>query len=327
MRIGVTGAKGFIGSWLIPELEAAGHEVRTTDRTQGGEPHRFEHYSVDLNYEGMVRRWLDMTEGLDAVVHLAALYGRRQGEHDLMATASTNAGLTAELARECHRRGIRFVYTSSSEVYGRAKDSIRSKHQHMERSRYAWEDATKPLNMYGLTKKWGEEATRMYCADHRILRLNMPYGPASPEGQYARNSATPAPGGVNFLYIALWSALHGLPFQAHRGTSRSYTYVSDTVRAIRRLLEQDTSGTWNVCRSDDYYTAEQIGRLAMDYTSADQSLMTVVDVPADVTEEKFMDVSPLYAGGWEPVVSFEEGVLETLKYLSNFDKEGKWLNR
>ena len=124
----------------------------------------------DLGYEQARQAWLEAARP-DLVIHLAALYGRVWGERDLTATAAANAGMTAALARDVADAGARLLYASSSEVYGAAAASPDPL------------DGTSPLgplNMYGLTKKWGEEACRLYCPDGlAVARLNMPYGPAA----------------------------------------------------------------------------------------------------------------------------------------------------
>ena len=70
MRVLVTGAKGFIGSWLTPELESAGHEVIGVDHADG-------YLEIDGQFAEMLEEHRP-----DTVVHLAAKYGRLKGEVD-----------------------------------------------------------------------------------------------------------------------------------------------------------------------------------------------------------------------------------------------------
>ena len=84
MKVHVTGAGGFIGSALVPELRRAGHEIVVPDAAQ-------------------------------AIVHLAAIAHRRAGRQEL---SDVNVSLTERIARQAAARGARFVFMSSVKVHG-----------------------------------------------------------------------------------------------------------------------------------------------------------------------------------------------------------------
>jgi nucleoside-diphosphate-sugar epimerase len=312
LRIAVTGAAGYIGGHLCRELTARGHEVYAMDKrwrdVAAGE---YETWGFDLADDESRKVWLAVRP--DVVVHLAALYGRVWGEADLIATAAQNAGITAAVARDTAKASARLVYVSSSEVYGSAAGSPGA--------------MLAPLNMYGLTKKWGEEAARLYCPDGLVIaRLNMPYGPpvTDPErGTSPPHSGRAGPSGYNMLHTFLWQAANGLPVTVHRGAERSMTWIGDAVAGLAQLTETEGLSwpAWDVCRDDDYRSVADIAALAVKLAGS-QSEVREVEMPEGITPRKRLGSSPLRHLGWEPKVSLEDGMVMSLPHFARYDAGG-----
>lgn len=119
MRVMVTGHEGYIGAVLAPMLRAAGHEVVGLDcgLYRGAEVAPLERFpALDRDVRDIEPRDLD---GIDAIVHLAALSNDPLGDLDPRLTYEINHEATlrvAELARRC---GVgRFLFASSCSVYG-----------------------------------------------------------------------------------------------------------------------------------------------------------------------------------------------------------------
>jgi nucleoside-diphosphate-sugar epimerase len=313
LRIAVTGAAGYIGGHLCAELLARGHEVWAADRAfppGGVQCSYFSEFGLtDSAYRA---QWLQWAKP-DVVVHLAALYGRVWGEADLIETAAQNAGVTAALARDTAKAGARLVHVSSSEVYGAAAGQPGA--------------MLAPLNMYGLTKKWGEEAARLYCPDGLVIaRLNMPYGPpvTDPErGTSPPHSGRVGPHGYNMLHTFLWQAANGLPITVHRGAERSMTWIGDAVAGLAQLAETDGLSwpAWDVCRDDDYRSVADIAALAVKLAGS-QSEVREVEMPEGITPRKRLGSSPLRHLGWEPKVSLEDGMAMSLPHFARYDAGG-----
>jgi nucleoside-diphosphate-sugar epimerase len=140
VRVLVTGARGFVGSHLVPALASAGHEAIPTTRADG-----------DLLEEGVIGRLLDEHQP-DATVHLAGLIGWIAAERDPGEAIRENTAMTALVARACRDRGVRLAQGSTENVKA-------------------------PAGVYALSKRWAEEAARHYCPDVLLLRLSGPYGP------------------------------------------------------------------------------------------------------------------------------------------------------
>lgn len=311
MRIAVTGAAGYIGGWLYQELSARGHEVHAMDHVPGPGTLQGGWRTFDLADEPARSYWLTSRRP-DVVVHLAALFGRVWGERDLAETARVNAGLTAALARDTAAVGARLVYVSSSEVYGTAAE---------------YGGSPDPLNMYGLSKLWGEEAARLYCPDGLVIaRLSMPYGPPvrDPEpGTSPLHSGRVGPTGYNMLHTFLWQAANGLPLTVHQGAERSMTWIGDTVAGLTLLTESEGLcwPAWDVCRDDDHRPVAEIAALAVKLTGS-ASEVCEVPMPGGVTPRKRLGSSPLRNLGWQPRVSLEDGMRMAVRHFARYDEHG-----
>lgn len=303
MKILVTGAKGFIGSHLVPELSKNGkHTVISTDIEDG-----------DLRLE---RTALDLIDyyNPDVVVHLAAQVGRVFGEDDLERSITNNALATARVAQACSAYKARLVYCSTSEVYG-------------DQDNYICVEGGKevvPHGMYGLSKRWGEEAARLYAPDKlQIVRLSMPYGPGLPAGR-----------GRAALINFLWNASHNKPLTVHRNGKRSWCWIGDTVRGFRMVIEQGEKaytaeqsesglGVYNIGRDDNEVLMIDVARMACDLVGASYKLIEEIDPPSNQTVVKRLSTKKLMDLGWTPEIDLYEGMHMTWDVMKNtYDEKG-----
>ena len=286
-RILVTGVGGFIGSYLVPELEAAGYRVDGIDRDE-----------ADLDVPGDFADVVSRKE-YDIVVHLAAKTSRLLCEEYPVAAIRDNVTATTFVARECGKRGIKLVYASTSEVYGHQGDVWLTE-----------ASPTVPTGIYALTKLWGEQVVKLYVPDALIMRLSMPYGPfQAPAGFSPVGKGRAAI--VNFLY----QALHRQLIPVHIGAERSLCYVTDTVLAIRMLLEQGRTGIWNVGRDDATVPMRELAQVACTLTGAPLSLIQDVPAPERQVVVKRLSMQKLLFIGWRPTVGTHEGMKKVLAWV------------
>ena len=298
MKVLVTGAAGFIGQHLCAELDRSGHEVVRTDITYTGLPGSTREF-LDCRHHGIGPNPVEsalVRSRPDVVVHLAAKVGRLFGEDDIRQTIDDNAYMTANVAKACGEQGVRLAYASTSEVYGDWGYEL------------CFEDApfTRiPHNCYGLSKRWGEEAARLYAPEGlTVFRFSMPYGPGLPAG---RGRAAL----INFLY----NALHGLPITVHRGSERSWCWIGDTVRAARLVIERTEGGAFNIGRDDNAISMRAVAEMACELVGADPSLIQEVEAPGRQTVVKRLATQKIRDLGWEPRVELEEGMRRTLEWV------------
>ena len=234
MRVGVTGAAGFIGSHLCERLLDEGCEVVGVDDLSYGAManlHRclpdpaFSFEELDCTRRRALRRAFD---GCDAIAHLAAKKIPRFG--GTLATLEVNvAGVNAACATAL-ALDADIVITSTSDVYGTAEPPFA-------------EDG--PLTIGPpTTKRWAYAVSKMYdehvalaLAEERglrttVLRLFNAYGPHNHRSWW---------GGPTVTFID--SLLDGRPVEIHGDgrQTRTFTYVSDTVDGFVRALRTPAS--------------------------------------------------------------------------------------
>jgi UDP-glucuronate 4-epimerase len=219
----VTGGLGFIGSRLCGALVDAGLEVRCVDDLSG--THAFG--TGRSAAAALAARGVEVViapaspthlRGTGAAIHLAALPGVRT-RRPAAALRSVNVDLPERLARAAAARGARFVFASSSSVYGNAGVLPTPESA-----------LPAPLNPYAESKVAGEAAVLAAGGDAVIVRPFSVYGPGQrPEMAFAR-------------WIAALESGEPIPFRAAPGTARDFTYVDDAVAGLIAALTRGRPG-------------------------------------------------------------------------------------
>jgi UDP-glucuronate 4-epimerase len=233
MRILVTGGAGFIGSHLVEKLLAVGHEGVILDDFNDFYDPQIKHANVagfakdvtichvDLRESDSVRSVFHR-EKVDAIVHLAARAGVRPSIQYPRLYYDANVIGTLHLLEAARVTGIeRFIFASSSSVYGASKTVPFSEEQHL----------TQVLSPYGATKIAGEFLCSTYSHLYQMrvvaLRYFTVYGPRQRPDL----------------------AIHQFTRRIHAGqpidqfgdgsTGRDYTYIDDIIQGTMAALEYD----------------------------------------------------------------------------------------
>ena len=241
----VTGGMGFIGHNVVRLLEQQGHNAIVFDNftNYGTIPHNelyelhkerrslidAQVYNGDLFQGSLVNFVIDLHK-IDTVIHLASFPRQKAvAQHPVAASSTMCTGLVS-LLESCVEHDIKkFVYVSSSMVYGEFSDGVR-------------EDATcDPLGQYGILKLAGEWLVRDYTRRtglaHTIIRPSAVYGPRDVEDRV-----------ISKFFAA---AMRNETIHVKGANERlDFTYVDDVARGIVKaaLADAANNSTYNVTR-------------------------------------------------------------------------------
>lgn len=215
----VVGGCGFIGSALVRELADVG-PVRVLDDLSTGALANVEGVEgVDVVVGSMLdpSAVTEAIEGIDTIFHLACL-GVRHSIHSPERNHEVNATGTLRLLEASRQVGIeRFVYTSTSEVYGTAT-SVPMSEDH----------PTLPHTVYGGSKLAGEAYVRAYHRTYGLPTVVLrPFNAYGPRSHHEGDSGEVIP---KFLVRAM-NDLPPLVF-GDGSQTRDFTYVTDTARGV-----------------------------------------------------------------------------------------------
>lgn len=231
----VVGANGFLGSHLVDELAAAGHQVRAFDRFSGERGPIYTAKGVELRRgEFLSRTDLELAvEGQDIVFHFLSTTTPATAERDPTLDVRTNVAQTIELLESCVSAGVEHFYFASTggAIYGNQGKQL-----------YSEGDRALPVSPYAIGKLTIEHYLRYFQAMHglnsTILRISNPYG--------SRQHPTKLQG---FIPIALRHIIRGEKVVQFGDGSmvRDYIYVEDAVQMILRIVaSSEKSELYNI---------------------------------------------------------------------------------
>jgi NAD dependent epimerase/dehydratase len=309
-RVAVTGAGGFIGSHLVEALVEAGAEVQAMVRYNARDDRgalewvdrstldEVEVHAGDIRSRESVAEAID---GCDLVFHLAAQIAVPHSYTDPRTFLETNVIGTLNVAQACRAQRVeRLVHTSTSEVYGTAREvPITEDHPLNAQSPYAASKIGADQVVLSLARAVGLRAT--------VVRPFNTYGP--------RQSAR------SVIPTIIAQALDGGAI--HLGSlepRRDFTYVSDTVRGFLEIAasEETVGETIQLGTGVDVSIEELVGeleRLLDRDLSVEQDERRVRPEQSEVMRLVASAERARRLTGWEPEVPLVEGLSETVRWI------------
>ena len=316
-RILITGGAGFIGSELVSQLACQNTEIIVVDNLVNGKRENIKDVLsdkvsltvVDIRDDEEMRRLLD---GIDVVFHLACLGVRHsihspKENHEVNSTASL-----ALLARAREAQVKRFVYISSSEVYGTAINVPMTE-----------EHPPFPHTVYGSSKLGGDCYTRAYWKTYGFPTVVVrPFNCYGPRSHHEGDSGEVIP---KFLLRAM-ANLPMIIF-GNGNQTRDFTYVSDTARGIllAGILDDAVGETINIGQGSEISINDLARLIAAEIGKP--------DAPVEHIESRPGDVLRLYADtkkarkllDFQPEVALRQGLRELKHWYESQETSPKSL--
>jgi UDP-glucose 4-epimerase len=309
-KVLVTGGAGFIGSHLVDALIQEGCYVKVIDNLTTGKLENLARHKDDKKFNfvmGDITKYsevVDSMEGIDIVFHLACLGVRHSIKHPFE-NHRVNAEGTLFVLQEAYKKEVeKFIYCSSSEVYGTA-EYVPMPESH----------PTSPCTIYGASKLAGEAYTRSFCKTYgfntTILRPFNTYGPRSHHEGYAGE----------LIPKSIVRSLNGAPVLifGNGSQTRDYTYVEDMAKAMIESAKSDEMGglTLNI-GSNFEISIKQITEKILEMIEAPSSGIEYIENrPGDVLR-LFADATAFKKlTNWKPRFSFEEGLQKTISWFKS----------
>lgn len=301
-RILVTGGSGFIGTNLVSELISRGHEVIAADVLNTD---RKNYVRADVKNYRQIERIFEK-EKFDYVYHLAAEYGRWNGEDYYENLWQTNVIGTKHMLRLQEMHKFRMIFYSSAEVYGDYTGVMTE--DVMEKNPIK---DTYQMNDYAITKWAGElmcmnSATMFGTETVRVRPVNC-YGPFEHYTPYR-----------GFIPKFIYQALHNQPYTVFKGHKRIIDFVEDSCRTWANIVDNFIPGeVYNVAGKPEWEREiKQYSDLILKAVGKDDSQVTYHESEPFTTMIKTIDCSKAVKDlNHNPKVTPEEGIKRTVEWM------------
>ncbi len=306
----VTGGAGFIGSHMVDLLVEEGFRVHIIDNLVGGHPRNLAHHNANPEVVLDQRDIRTLAPG-DSLFRDARFVFHFAGIGDIVPSIdrpldylSTNVQGTVHVLEAARHAGVRkLVYAASSSCYGLAAELPTTENAPIS-TEYP----------YALSKYLGEQAVRhwghVYALPVNCIRIFNAYG--------TRSRTTGAYGAVFGVFLAQKLAGKPLTIVGDGTQSRDFLYVTDVVRAFYAAATTNLTGQiYNLGAGNP----QPVNRLA-DLLGGERVHLPKRPGEPDCT---WADIGKIKSElGWEPRVSFEQGVANMLAVIDYWREAPVW---
>ncbi|HEY9246819.1 MAG TPA: UDP-glucuronic acid decarboxylase family protein [Candidatus Methanoperedens sp.] len=306
MKAIVTGGAGFLGSHLCDLLLARGYDVICVDNLITGNERNISHIRTE-NFRFMrhdVTKPLFLDEQIDLIFHLASPASPVDYMELPIQTLKVGALGTHNMLGLAKEHGARFLLASTSEVYGDPLVNPQSEEY--------WGNVNPvgPRGVYDEAKRFAEAITMAYHRYHkldtRIVRIFNTYGP-----RMRLNDGRVVP---NFISQALRG--EDITVYGDGSQTRSFCFVSDEIEGIYRLMMSDFALPVNIGNPEEHTILEFAGLIKK--ITRSRSKIIFESLPVDDPKQRRPDITKAHELlKWEPEVSLEKGLKETIKYFKD----------
>src|SRR4051794_7950182 len=251
----VTGGLGAVGTYLVKELRSRGHNVFVADMRHNHDPQYArcdvgEFHQVERLWTGggWQNGYAPTGRKFDYVYHLAAEFGRWNGEDYYENVWRTNAVGTKNILRMQEREDFKSVYFSSSEVYGDfdgvMAEDVMDKVEIKQMNDYAMSKWVNEMQVRNSATQFGTKSVR--------VRLFNTYGPGEYYSPYR-----------SVICLFSYRLLHDIPITVYRGYKRTSTFITDMARTLSNISNNFVPGEVYNIGGEDFHTIEEVADIIL----------------------------------------------------------------
>jgi dTDP-glucose 4,6-dehydratase len=307
MRILVTGGAGFLGVHLCERLLSLGHSVIALDNFSTSDEREVSRLALEDRFslvEADVCSFPKLSGPFDAIAHLACPASPDQYLRlgiETLAVGSHGSEFVLELAKA---HGARVLLASTSEVYGDPKESPQNE------AYWGNVNPIGPRSVYDESKRYAEAVfmahRRTFGTNTGIVRIFNTYGPG----------LRPNDGRVVSNFVAQALAGENLTVYGDGLQTRSLCYVDDLVAGLVAMLLSDHPGPVNLGNPSEL-TVLDLAALVLRLTGSSSRIEYRPAPEADPLKRRPDITRAAQLLGWAPIVSLEDGLLETIAWQRN----------
>jgi dTDP-glucose 4,6-dehydratase len=296
-KILVTGSHGTLGRPLVAELNRRGHEVWGCDLQH----HSYENYfRADMSKYRQLERVFE--QPYDYVYHLAAEFGRINGEEYYDTLWETNVIGTRNILEFQRSKGFKLIFASSSEIYGDNHSAILEESIPLNQSIIQHNDYA--------TTKWVNEIQIMNFEkryDNPCVRLRF-FNASGPGAHYHHSRSV--------VCLFGYRALKDLPYDVYEGYHRVFMYIDDFIPTLANVCDNFVPGEVYNIGGEEFRSVHELSDLILKCCGKDDSLITYSPEDKHNVQNKRPDISKAQeAFGHNPAITLEEGVPKTIDWM------------
>lgn len=306
MKIGVTGAAGFMGSHLVDRLVEDGHDVFSIDDLSGGfrenVNQKSEFVHLDLRDRNGTEKAIQEIAP-EIIFHLAADATEGRSQFTPIECTSRNYLAYLNVIVPAINYGVRkIIIFSSMAVYGKQKPPFV---ESME---------PRPEDIYGVSKASMESATKIlsdvYGIDYTILRPHNCYGPR-------QNMSDPY---RNVIAIFMNCLLRKKPFYIYGDgeQKRSFSYIDDQVPCMIKALDRRCNGETINLGPINEITINELAKIILDATGSKLGPIYLPPRPREVKNAWCTNDKAVRLLDYKDNVTLEEGIHRMWKWARSF---------